>query len=107
MQWGSGRLSRGRSLDLAGNCVPGLMELQPPPTTPTKFCPGCRQIKPLDNFPKNRSSKDGLAAYCKPCHNRIMKEQKDRRYGGERSYLLKLRYGISAAEVQSLIEKQG
>ncbi len=83
------------------------MELQPPPTTPTKFCPGCRQIKPLDNFPKNRSSKDGLAAYCKPCHNRIMKEQKDRRYGGERSYLLKLRYGISAAEVQSLIEKQG
>ena len=36
-----------------------------------------------------------------------MKEQKDRLYGGERSYLLKLRYGISAAEVQSLIEKQG
>jgi hypothetical protein len=83
------------------------MEVQHPPIEPTKRCPSCRQTKPHDAFPKNRSSKDGLAAYCKPCHNRIMKEQKERRYGDEQNYLLKLRYGIDAAEAQLLIEQQG
>ena len=36
-----------------------------------------------------------------------MKEQKDKLYGGQRSYLLTLRYGIGAAEVQSLVDQQG
>src|SRR5438132_8766483 len=83
------------------------MELQHPPTGPTKRCPSCKVTKPTDEFPKNRASKDGLADYCKPCHNRIMKEQKARLYGGERNYLLNLRYGIAQAEVLALLEQQG
>lgn len=83
------------------------MELEHPPASPTKRCPSCKLTKPAVEFPKNRATKSGLATYCKPCHNRIMKEQKARLYGGERSYLLKLRYGIDETEMLALIEQQG
>jgi hypothetical protein len=63
--------------------------------------------KPAEDFPRNRATRDGLAAYCKPCHNRIMKQQKAKLYGGERNYLLELRYGIDEADVAALIELQG
>lgn len=32
-----------------------------------KWCPGCKDTKPLDTFGKNRSNPDGLQQYCKPC----------------------------------------
>jgi len=32
-----------------------------------KYCYKCQQTKPLDDFPKNKSKKDGLATECKPC----------------------------------------
>ena len=83
------------------------MELEHPPTEPTKRCPNCRCIKPATEFPRNRATWDGLATYCKPCHNKRMKENKDRLYGGERDFLLKLRYGIDEVGVQALLEAQG
>ena len=33
----------------------------------TKRCARCKQIKPVDNFGKCRSRKDGLQPYCKEC----------------------------------------
>jgi hypothetical protein len=32
-----------------------------------KFCPHCGETKPLDEFPMNRSWKDGKHPYCRPC----------------------------------------
>lgn len=34
----------------------------------SKVCSKCRAVKPESEFSKNRVKKDGLQAYCKPCH---------------------------------------
>lgn len=39
--------------------------------TPIQFsrtCPRCRELKPITDFPRNRSKPDGRGAYCKPCN---------------------------------------
>lgn len=38
-----------------------------PEPTPTKTCRKCGVTRPTDDFPRLRSSKDGLYSYCKPC----------------------------------------
>jgi hypothetical protein len=74
---------------------------------PRKRCPRCRERKRLDQFPRNRSTKDGRQTYCKPCYNLTIKEHKDRKYGGHRNFLLKLRYRIDEAHFERLLEAQG
>ena len=34
----------------------------------SKACPKCGQIKPISEWPKNKSKKDGLGSVCKTCH---------------------------------------
>lgn len=34
-----------------------------------KWCTKCNQYKPIDDFPLNKSRKDGHAGECKRCHN--------------------------------------
>ncbi len=34
-----------------------------------KTCCGCKEVKSVDAFPKDRSTKDGLFAYCRECNN--------------------------------------
>jgi recombination endonuclease VII len=72
-----------------------------------KRCPDCNESKQLNDFPRNKNSKDGRHAYCKPCHNARGRETRDRLYGGSRHYHLTRRYGISAARAQELIDQQG
>lgn len=43
-----------------------------------KKCRICKQYFPLDNFYKNKASKDGLAAKCIPCDKRIRAEYRAR-----------------------------
>lgn len=80
---------------------------QLPGFEPLKRCPSCGIGKAHSEFPKNRASRDGLATYCKPCHNRIVREQKERLYGGEKNFLLQRRYGIDLTERQRLLDEQG
>jgi len=72
-----------------------------------KRCPDCGEIKPLEQFPRNKNSKDGRHSYCKPCHNARGKETYERLYGGTRHYHLKRRYGIGADEFDELVRQQG
>jgi hypothetical protein len=72
-----------------------------------KRCPDCGQWKALDQFPRNKNSKDGRHSYCKPCHNARGKETYERLYGGTRHYHLKRRYGIGADEFDELVVRQG
>lgn len=72
-----------------------------------KRCADCKQFKPLEEFPRNKRSRDGRHAYCKPCHNARCRETRERLYGGSRHYHLTRRYGIGAVEVAALIERQG
>jgi hypothetical protein len=62
-------------------------------------------VKPLDQFVRNASAPSGWAPYCKPCHNARGKAAKDK-IGGSRTYHLKRRYGITAAEADVMLQEQ-
>ncbi|MEV0234358.1 endonuclease domain-containing protein [Nonomuraea sp. NPDC050786] len=72
-----------------------------------KFCPRCGEIKPHAEFGSNRSAKDGLTAYCKPCHTAVTRENKIKKYGSERNYLLTYRYGITEDDFERMLARQG
>ena len=71
-----------------------------------RWCPDCETIKPLVDFPRNRSGNGGYGGYCKPCHNRKGRETYLRLYGGTREYHLRRRYGIGQADVDAMIANQ-
>ncbi|MGI5329267.1 endonuclease VII domain-containing protein [Actinomadura nitritigenes] len=72
-----------------------------------KYCPRCETVKDVEEFGSNRSRKSGLSAYCRPCHNRVIADHKQVKYGGERNFLLKLRYGVTEQEVERMVAEQG
>jgi len=71
-----------------------------------KFCPRCERTLAESEFGRNRSTGDGLTAYCRGCHNAAVKESKERN-GGYREYHLRRRYGIGQAEVEAMLQAQG
>jgi hypothetical protein len=71
-----------------------------------KWCPRCEQIKSISAFGRNRANKSGLADYCRPCHNRVMADNKTKNHGSTRSYLLKLRYGLTEEAVAEIADRQ-
>lgn len=71
-----------------------------------KFCPDCASIKPLAEFPRNRSDSTGYTSYCKPCHNVRGRESRDRLHGGSREYHLRRRYGIGQIEFDEMLAAQ-
>jgi hypothetical protein len=71
-----------------------------------RVCADCKATKPLSEFPRSRASSSGYVSYCKPCHNSRGKASVEKR-GGSRHYHLVRRYGISAAEVEAMVEAQG
>lgn len=72
-----------------------------------KWCPDCSAFKPVDEFPRNRSAPDGRGGYCKPCHTVRGRKNRERLHGSTRHYHLVRRYGLSAAEVAALVDRQG
>jgi len=71
-----------------------------------KWCPDCTLLKSVDDFPRNRSTSSGIAPYCKPCHNLRGHAARDK-VGGSRTYHLKRRYGLTAEDVDAMIDAQG
>jgi hypothetical protein len=61
---------------------------------------------PLDRFGRNRSSRDGLTAYCRPCHTAKGKQTYTRLYGSTREYHPRRRYGIGQADVDRMLVEQ-
>ncbi|MBX6768996.1 MAG: endonuclease VII domain-containing protein [Actinomadura rubrobrunea] len=72
-----------------------------------KYCPRCQETKPVGEFGRNRAKKSGIAVYCKPCHNAVIAEHARRKYGSQRNFLLKLRYGITEEQVEQMKALQG
>jgi hypothetical protein len=72
-----------------------------------KYCPRCAEVKPHGEFGSNKSNKDGLTAYCKPCRILVTRENKIKKYGSERNYLLQYRYGITADDFERMLAQQG
>lgn len=67
-----------------------------------KYCKDCEQTKPLDQFTKRRSAKDGLATYCKVCNNlrRKLWGQKNR------AKRKAAQYGLTLKRVAEIRESQ-
>ncbi|MEO3870880.1 endonuclease domain-containing protein [Nonomuraea sp. B12E4] len=72
-----------------------------------KYCPRCEEVKPVTEFGRNRAEKSGLTAYCKPCHNNVMREERVRKHGSTRNYHLKRRYGITEDDFERMLARQG
>lgn len=51
----------------------------------TKRCSRCGQVKPIGDFYRDKTSKDGLANWCKECHKEVRKEY----YAKHRGEILK------------------
>jgi hypothetical protein len=71
-----------------------------------KWCPDCSTVKDLDDFVRNAGQPSGRGPYCKPCHNARGRASKDK-VGGSRTYHLKRRYGITAAQADVMLADQG
>ncbi|MFB4320259.1 endonuclease VII domain-containing protein [Actinomadura sp. 21ATH] len=71
-----------------------------------KYCPRCQETKAVSEFGRNRAGRSGLGSYCKPCWTIVVAENKRRNHGSERNYLLKLRYGVTADEVDAQLRSQ-
>src|SRR5438874_6587915 len=69
-------------------------------------CSNCRALKPIEEFPRNRSAKSGRGTYCKPCHNEISRRNRERLHGSVRNYMLKHRYGITAEDLARMVQEQ-
>lgn len=69
-----------------------------------RYCPQCGEVKSASEFGRNGAKKDGLASYCRPCHNTVMAANKTKNHGSTRSYHLKRRYGMTEEEVEELSE---
>jgi hypothetical protein len=61
---------------------------------------------PLDSFVRTIASATGFGSYCKPCHNLRGKRALEK-VGGSRTYHLTRRYGITAAEAEYMLRRQG
>jgi hypothetical protein len=70
-----------------------------------KWCPDCGAVKPLVEFPRAKAATSGRHTYCRACHNARGKASLEK-LGGSRTYHLKRRYGISAAEADLMLEAQ-
>jgi hypothetical protein len=70
-----------------------------------KWCPDCGEVLPLSSFGRNAASQTGRTSYCKPCHNARGRRAK-KLVGGERTYHLRRRYGITAQEADAMLDSQ-
>ncbi|MGY1772587.1 endonuclease VII domain-containing protein [Blastococcus sp. SYSU D00813] len=70
-----------------------------------KWCPDCDSVLPLEAVGRNSATRSGINSYCKPCHDTRGRASKEK-VGGERSYHLRRRYGITAEEFDALLVEQ-
>jgi hypothetical protein len=71
-----------------------------------KRCPRCQEIKGLERFVRNRAKSSGFSPYCKSCWPAVVHENKRRNHGSTRNYLLKLRYRLTAEDVDTQLRHQ-
>ena len=102
---------RNAAATLARRAAAGLSPARPRPSTEAlpegmKRCPDCRAVLPATAFVRNKSHRDGVGSYCRPCQNIRVSASRQRLHCGSRHYHLKRRYGIGAADVLKMVRDQ-
>jgi hypothetical protein len=69
-------------------------------------CSGCGITKPIIEFVRNRSDRSGYGYHCKPCHNRVSRENREKHHGTTRQFHLRRRYNLDSVSVAWLILQQ-
>jgi hypothetical protein len=73
----------------------------------TKRCNRCKKRKPVAQYNKDRTRKDGLDNCCKPCAADYLRAYKERiGLAGRQDMKLRERYGISIQEYNQKLEDQ-
>ncbi len=72
-----------------------------------KRCPRCATTKAVTEFVRNRSSKDGLGGYCRPCHAAVVRDNVRKNHGSGRDFQLKRRYRVDSTMAAWKILQQG
>jgi hypothetical protein len=67
----------------------------------TKSCSKCRAVKPLDDFHRSKSGPQGRHSHCKACYKPTRPNAVVRR-----TQNLRARYGLTPADVESILQKQ-
>lgn len=79
----------------------------------SKVCRDCDKIKPSAEFNRDKSSRDGIANYCKECHRARNKaywkkfDRKQERHQLQWERLILDRYGLTPDDYAAMSEKQG
>lgn len=73
----------------------------------TAYCPDCKTVESVEDFPRNRSAPRGRAGYCKPCNAARSRASRERLHGGSREHHLRRRYGITGEQYDALVTAQG
>lgn len=83
--------------------------MAPPKLAPRteKRCPDCGEVKPLDDFHRNRSAADGRQGYCKPCWYQRNTGYHYARHGKSyhRGSMLKAKYGITLEQYNAMLAR--
>lgn len=78
---------------------------EPDRVPPEKRCPRCEGTKAESQFYRNRTTADGLSAYCRLCTAEYVQQAHERDPSRRRGYNLK-RYGIDSVEYDRLRQSQ-
>lgn len=74
-----------------------------------KTCRKCREAKPLSEFYKSPSTKDGLYGSCKDCHKAVMRKRYESKHEQERGRSAANRWaashGLKPSEVKELYQR--
>lgn len=83
--------------------------------TQKKYCNGCGKLRPVDQWARNRSTRDGFGTQCKSCqknraakHYKLNKEKvllRLRKYNSSRGKYLSLekKYGLTKQQFEQMI----
>lgn len=82
------------------------MPLQQTLTQTDAKCPKCDTIKLLEEFSRNRRTKNGRNSWCKSCIRPAIKDWGRRNRPNLRNTLIKSRYGIDQLEYNAMFTEQ-
>lgn len=72
-----------------------------------KACTKCGEVKPLEDFHKEKKQRDGRTSRCKVCYNADCRKRYHKNESQSWAYQLRKKYGIGPDDYSRMLEEQG